>query len=544
MAVSPSQNFTFLDNLLRGGTGPAGPTGPAGVSTGVTGPPGPTGQRGPTGPQGVGTGATGPQGPTGQRGPTGAQGPTGAPGAIGFTGPQGSPGVTGPTGPVGTRGPTGSVGPQGATGPQGALGSPGSTGPQGNPGSGAGPQGSPGVTGPQGAQGSAGLQGPTGATGPRGATGQIGPTGPTGAKGETGAMGPTGPLGVTGPQGSPGVTGPQGPTGPRGQTGATGPAGVGFSPGYATGQLAVWYGNGWTASTDLFAQDLRMREGSIQFGTGPTTYTGAEIRASKEFQIAGAPSIGTAPNPILNYDNDTVVFGDGSTLVEATQFADGRRIVALNVGQPIPTAYLPTGMGDLIGFVGNVQASGPLVTPGPGSGPTGGYAFYAQTGAAKVITEGGFVNTVAPSINHPGPAGQSYRQHWFRVAGAVRSTSQGYSTALQIDFRNIDGIAFGETAENAVLNFQAFVSETGAQGSSQYRNGEQFAVCAWRGNNGTPTLASVTRQNPVPSAGKFLGGGWTFAATGTRVLVQFDQGGLDSHYGMALLEGTAVTVPQ
>ncbi len=58
MAASPALGLTFLDALLRGGTGPAGPTGAPGAGTGATGPRGPTGMAGPTGPQG----ATGPAG--------------------------------------------------------------------------------------------------------------------------------------------------------------------------------------------------------------------------------------------------------------------------------------------------------------------------------------------------------------------------------------------------------------------------------------------------------------------------------------------------
>jgi hypothetical protein len=58
LSASPAVALTFLDALLRGGTGPQGPTGAPGAGTGATGPRGPTGAPGPTGPQGV----TGPQG--------------------------------------------------------------------------------------------------------------------------------------------------------------------------------------------------------------------------------------------------------------------------------------------------------------------------------------------------------------------------------------------------------------------------------------------------------------------------------------------------
>jgi hypothetical protein len=537
MAVSPSQNFTFLDALLRGGTGPAGATGPAGVSTGVTGPPGPTGARGPTGPQGVGTGATGPQGPTGQRGATGAPGVTGATGPVGFTGPQGSPGFTGPTGPVGTRGPTGSIGPQGVTGPQGAQGSPGSTGPQGGAGSGAGAQGSPGVTGAQGIQGS---QGVTGATGLRGATGTIGPQGPTGTPGSTGPQGVTGPPGFTGPQGSPGVTGPQGPTGQRGATGATGPQGAGQSPGYATGQLQVWYGAGWTASNDLFSQDLRMQGGSIKFGTGPAVYSGAEIRAGKNFGIAADSTIGTAVNPILDYADDTIVFGDGSTLIEATQLADGRRIVAINVGQPIPSAYIPTGMGDLVAFVGNVQASGPFVTPGAGSGATGGYLFYGQTGAAKVITEGGVVNTVAPAINYTGSPGQNFRTHWVRNAGTVRgsvSSPNGYVNVLELNARNIDGVDMASTTSNVLFNLNAYVSS--CNDTTNSIGAEQHAIIAMMSG---PGMYVRNAFQVVPQPSGFIST-WTFAATGTSLFIQ-RAGSQQGHHLVAFVEGSAVQMPK
>jgi hypothetical protein len=84
-----------------------GHTGPSGGPTGVTGPPGPTGEQGLTGPPGP-TGI-GPTGPAGHTGPGAFTGP------VGMTGPPGSGGI-GPMGPTGPAGATGAAGPAATAG--------------------------------------------------------------------------------------------------------------------------------------------------------------------------------------------------------------------------------------------------------------------------------------------------------------------------------------------------------------------------------------------------------------------------------------------
>lgn len=109
-------------------------------------------------------------GPPGLRGEPGV-GVTGSPGPKGEKGDPGEPGptLTPSPGPSGARGSAGSPGPSGAPGSPGAVGATGPVGPSGPPGP-AGVQGEPGVAGPQGIQGEQGPKGDTGERGPSGAS--------------------------------------------------------------------------------------------------------------------------------------------------------------------------------------------------------------------------------------------------------------------------------------------------------------------------------------------------------------------------------------
>ncbi len=131
--AAPTPNW--VQESLRGPTGPTGAAstvpGPTGA-TGLEGPTGPTGLEGPTGPTGAASTVPGPTGPTGATGLEGPTGPTGATGLAGPTGPTGAastvPGPTGPTGATGLEGPTGPTGPTGLEGPTGPTGPTGATG--------------------------------------------------------------------------------------------------------------------------------------------------------------------------------------------------------------------------------------------------------------------------------------------------------------------------------------------------------------------------------------------------------------------------------
>lgn len=531
----------------QGATGPQGSTGPVGA-TGPQGPQGPTGVDGATGP----AGATGPQGVQGVQGPTGTIGPGGS-----GQGPQGSPGVTGAGGAAGVTGATGPTGPAGPTGQRGATGAQGVTGPTG-------PQGTQGITGPRGNTGATGPQGATGPTGPQGATGPVGNTGPQGSPGLTGSIGSTGPTGPQGNQGSPGVTGPQGvtgptgPTGPRGNTGPTGPQGSPgiASPGFATGQIPVWYGNGWTASNDIWDQNLRMRKGAIQFGTGPAVLTGAQIQASREFQIiAGARQGSGILENVVDYGigntvvDTNLVIGDGDTLIEATQLADGRRITALNVGVQIPTTYVATGLGDKVTFIGDVGIN---PRSRPGTGVTGGSLLYSQTGALKTIGFGGIYSTLGPTVDYvnlPSLAGLSgvatqaggfpnQTFHVIKKAGYYKNfTNNGFNTyydVLEIPMNtnnDIDGVLYNQFSF-IVGNFQIFVQYAAASGSGSIFYAEQYlCTVGARLTSNYPVEVAAVRVFPPPSS----------VATNVAPTVRFTmaQTGTTASFGKFLIQSNS-----
>uniref|UniRef100_A0A673LZG9 Scavenger receptor class A member 3-like n=1 Tax=Sinocyclocheilus rhinocerous TaxID=307959 RepID=A0A673LZG9_9TELE len=139
-------------------------------------------------------------------------------------------GVSGPPGPKGNRGESGAKGPVGVTGPKGDWGLAGNRGPQGLKGA-MGIKGDQGVQGPSGMKGGPGLKGEKGSLGPPGPRGEKGQKGDMGAPGKDGIPGPKGPAGIRGQAGLPGVHGPPGPVGVQGPVGPPGPRGIPGPPG-------------------------------------------------------------------------------------------------------------------------------------------------------------------------------------------------------------------------------------------------------------------------------------------------------------------------
>ncbi|XP_016144815.1 scavenger receptor class A member 3-like isoform X1 [Sinocyclocheilus grahami] len=139
-------------------------------------------------------------------------------------------GVSGPPGPKGNRGESGAKGPVGVTGPKGDWGLAGNRGPQGLKGA-MGIKGDQGVQGPSGMKGGPGLKGEKGSLGPPGSRSEKGQKGDMGAPGKDGIPGPKGPAGIRGQTGLPGVHGPPGPVGVQGPVGSPGPRGIPGPPG-------------------------------------------------------------------------------------------------------------------------------------------------------------------------------------------------------------------------------------------------------------------------------------------------------------------------
>lgn len=219
-------------------------------------------------------------------------------------------------------------------------------------------------------------------------------------------------------------------------------------------------------------------------------------------------STNTVARSILLYEDDVATLGEGDTILEAARLIDRRDVVGFNLRTGLSSVHVPTGYGDGVEIHGDATTA---PVPARGTGPTLGYISASVTGAAKIVSRGGFQTDVAPAIS---PSGVS-REAWIRRTGSIGGQSPlqslRFAPVAEIDFANINGRSWGASGTIAFLNCKAYLTEL-----DEVFTGEQHSFSFARYDNIGPFLYDQARTFPV---GTLLDASrWTCISTGTKLV--------------------------